>query len=76
MVLIGKNPPEIIKVRTERETVLVRLPRWFVKEHKLTSRDYLVFRDIGKGVGNLVPWEDHINAVGKIGTRKRRKNSG
>lgn len=68
------NPPEIIKVRAERDTIIVRLPRWFVGFHKLTSKDYLVFRDKLNGNAELVFWEDHLNAIGKTTARRRQRN--
>lgn len=65
------NPPEIVKVRAERETLLVRLPRWFIQRHKLTSKSYLVFRDLLRGNMELVLWEDHIGKKKRIGAHKR-----
>ena len=54
-------PPEIVKVRAERDSMICRIPRWFVDRHKLTSKSYLVFRDKLDGKIELVPWEDHID---------------
>ncbi len=66
-----KNPPEIMRVKDERGTKSVRLPRWFVSQFKIAKSDYVVIEDDGKGGLKLVLWENHVNAKGKTRTRKK-----
>lgn len=55
-----RHPPEIVKVRAERDTIICRIPRWYAQEHKLTSNSYIVFRDKLGAKLELVLFEDHI----------------
>jgi len=64
-----RNPAEIVKVRAERDTMIVRLPRWFIDRHKLTSKRYLTFRDLGTGEMLVRVWEDEISGIRKSRTR-------
>jgi len=66
------NPAEIIKLRVEKSTVLVRVPRWFVDKHGLTRSKYLVFRDTLDGNIMVEPWEGYVNDKGKLKTRRSK----
>lgn len=64
------NPPEIVKLKDERGTISVRLPRWFVDLHKLKRSDYLVFTDTLKGDMKVQAWDGFVNEKGKFKARK------
>lgn len=67
------NPPEIVKARDEKGTILVRLPRWFIDLHHLERSNYLVFRDTLDGKMTVEPWEGYLDAKGKARTRRSKR---
>jgi len=58
MVSKHKKPMEIVKVRAERNTLLVRLPKWFIFENSIDRNSYIVFNHGGKGEARLKTLQD------------------